>query len=237
MPCESATQVSPELAPSFASYCAIEIGQCKKLAKLANFAATYGADPDDAVLQRLLKKLANGKGRGRIKLPFFSGDVDRQIKSSSLAVAIANVSCPTAGSATVAAIAIATVAQSDRGAASSAIAGVLTAGVDVTSVFQQVAVMTRGAQRNAAISAFAAAVVASDPASASLLLAYIADALNNIGANAGCDTVADALSLLAAATADGAPTSLAAITPSQMSQLCGWVGACAGACGAVGVMG
>lgn len=64
-----------------------------------------------------------------------------QVQSSSLAVTIANVSCPTSGNAQVAAIAIATVAQTDRSIASAAIAGVLTSGVDITATFEQVAAL------------------------------------------------------------------------------------------------
>jgi hypothetical protein len=64
-----------------------------------------------------------------------------QVRSASLAIAIAQVSCPTAGNAQVAAIAVATAAISDRSVASSAIAGVLTAGVDVTAHFVQVAAL------------------------------------------------------------------------------------------------
>lgn len=60
-----------------------------------------------------------------------------QVRSSSLAITIAQVACPTAGDAQVAAIAIATAAKSDRSVASSAIAGVLAAGVDVTASFVQ----------------------------------------------------------------------------------------------------
>jgi hypothetical protein len=60
-----------------------------------------------------------------------------QVRSSSLAITVAQVACPTAGSAQVAAIAIATAAISDGSVASSAIAGVLTAGVDVTACFVQ----------------------------------------------------------------------------------------------------
>jgi hypothetical protein len=64
-----------------------------------------------------------------------------QVRSASLAITIAQVSCPTAGSAQVAAIAIATAAISDRSVASSAIAGVLTAGVDVIAQFVQAAAL------------------------------------------------------------------------------------------------
>ena len=54
---------------------------------------------------------------------------------------IANVSCPAAGDAQVAAVAIAVAASDERSIASAAIAGVLTAGVDITSTFQQTALL------------------------------------------------------------------------------------------------
>lgn len=70
-----------------------------------------------------------------------------QVASSSLAVTIANVTCPAAGDASVAAIAIATAAKDDRSIASQAIAGVLYAGVDVTAIFEQAAVLATPQRR------------------------------------------------------------------------------------------
>ena len=227
-------QVAPDLASTFASGVAAQITQCPSLTHLAHLAAA--APPRQ--LGGFCKTVDGGRGHGRVRQALFSQGLGDQLQSSSLAVTIAKVSCPLGGNATVAAVAIATAAQTSQGVASAAIAGVLTAGVDITSTFEQAAALA-APQRDAAIQAFAAAIVAADPVSQAALISAISSALQTMAssAGAGCGTVQQVLGLLDGNPADGsAPNGLAAVQPAQLLQLCNAVMSCSGVCQAFGLM-
>lgn len=106
--------------------------------------------------------------------------------SSSLAVTIAQAACPTSGNATAAAISIATAYKTNMGAAANAVAGVLSAGMSIVAVVQQVFRDASTTKQREGVDALAAAFAVMPAGQQSLLMADITAALNSVATELGC---------------------------------------------------
>lgn len=214
--------VAPSLAPTFAGDVSTQLQRCPVLSHLAGVAANFSSALDQQ-LARLISDVPQGKGFGLVQRPLFSPDIAAKVQASSLAVTIANVSCPTAGNAQVAAVAVASAALTNGQAVSAAIAGVIPSGANITSVIEQTALLAVP-QRNGMFRALAGAVVASDANSQALLIQYIGAALNIVAGGLGCAQIDQLLSQLRPSSADSSAPQV--ISASQLQQLHHMITAC-----------
>ena len=144
--------------------------------------------------------------------------------SSSVAVSIAQTSCPT-GNATVAAWAIAVAAGTDMGATTVAIAAVLTSGVDITSTINALFTL-RGSQFTAAIQALGAATATATATAQAQVTAAISAALVSIAQHTDCYTVSAMLAQFLAAWPGPATVGQQLCGPLNATTVCPGIAGC-----------
>lgn len=198
--------VAPGLAATFAAAVQAQVVSCPQYQDLAAAAAAHDTTAIDNTVAETAPEQPGGTTSGSVETPIFTTEVDRQMKSASLAVQIANTTCAADGSH-IAAVAIATAAVDDTGVASTAIAASVTQGVDVTKVFK---ILLTTPTNGAAVTSVANALVASTGDTRTALAGYMGAAVADIAAHGGCDVAVQAVQLFQAA-----------LSPTVLSELCG----------------